>query len=172
MYKTGFETYSFGTGFALYSVRFPGIREGFFLTGAVQVVDILIRFALKISGNLFKSSTEDAQITKIFVVTNNFPDGKFSRPRLAVFAFRSAQTKTSLRLPQTKNCQQWQFSLRLWTREDLNLRPLLCKSTALPTELRARMIINKRTAKILPFFGILRKVEDVGDEFFHAGSGM
>lgn len=34
-----------------------------------------------------------------FVVTSIFPDGKISRPRLMVFAFRFAKTKTSFRLP-------------------------------------------------------------------------
>lgn len=35
-----------------------------------------------------------------FVVTDKFTDVNFPRPRLAVFAFRFAQTKTSLRLAQ------------------------------------------------------------------------
>ena len=33
----------------------------------------------------------------------------------------------------------WSSVFDMWTREDLNLRPLLCKSTVLPTELRAHM---------------------------------
>ena len=43
------------------------------------------------------------------VVTGIFPDGKISRPRLAVFALSKAQTKTSLRLGQTKNLPQGRF---------------------------------------------------------------
>lgn len=34
------------------------------------------------------------------LVTHKFPDGNFARPRLGIFAFRSAQTKIYLRLPQ------------------------------------------------------------------------
>ena len=36
-------------------------------------------------------------------VTNNFPDGKFSRPQLMIFAFRFAQTKILLRFHKAKN---------------------------------------------------------------------
>jgi len=32
------------------------------------------------------------------MATNKFPDGNFSQPRLAIFAFRFAQTKIKLRL--------------------------------------------------------------------------
>jgi hypothetical protein len=60
------------------------------------------------SSRLAESSGE-AQISEV-VVTSIFSDEKISLPRLAVFAFRFAQTKTSLRLPQAKNLPQGRFS--------------------------------------------------------------
>lgn len=53
-------------------------------------------YQLKLSSGIFS----------VFVVTNIFPDGKISRPRLAVFAFRYAQTKTSFRLPHVRKNPQ------------------------------------------------------------------
>ncbi len=47
---------------------------------------------------LFALSEKDIAVAStLCVVTNKFPDGNFSRPRLAVFALSYAQTKTSLR---------------------------------------------------------------------------
>jgi hypothetical protein len=43
------------------------------------------------------SARSSSSLSVLFLVTDTFPDGKVPRPRLAVFAFRFAQTKTSLR---------------------------------------------------------------------------
>ncbi len=40
----------------------------------------------------------------------------------------------------------------LWTREESNLRPLLCKSTALPTELRAHLLPTKTNCSTIPYY--------------------
>ena len=84
--EVGFEKLRYCRGFFI---------SNFFIFSLVLFLDLIYEgYAL---GKFCRYNVQGLSL-----VTNIFPDGKISRPRLAVFALSSAQTKTSLRLTKTK----------------------------------------------------------------------